>query len=78
MINPFKEDKDDLIKISNGKKCASVDIANAKQIGQDALSAAQEMGSSSVRSVKLQTFVDKAKKPQSRVQKSKKVDEEKK
>ena len=76
IINPFKEAKDDLINISNGKRCASTDIANAKQIGQDALSAAQEMGSLSVKLVKLQTFVDKVKKPQSLVQKSKKVYEE--
>ena len=44
MINPVKVAKDDLINISNGNKSASVDIANAKQIGQDAFSAAQEMG----------------------------------
>ena len=76
MINPFREPKDDLINISNGKKCASTDIANAKQIGQEALSEAQEMGSSSVKAVKLQTFVDKMKQHQSLVQKSKKVYEE--
>ena len=76
MINPFKEAKYDLINISNGKRCASIDIANSKQIGQEALSAAQEMGSRSVKLVKLQTFVDKVKKPQSLVQKSKKVYEE--
>ena len=55
VLNPFMEAKDDLINISNGKKCASIDIDNAKQVGQDALSAAQEMGSSSAKSVKLQT-----------------------
>ena len=73
MINPFTEAKDDLVNISNGKMCASNDLANAKQIGQDALSAAQVMGSSSVKSVKLQTFVDKVIKPHSLVQESKKL-----
>ena len=37
-------------------------LVNAKQIGKDALSAAQKMGPISVKSVKLETFVGKVKK----------------
>ena len=43
LIIPFTSSSSDLLNIATGEKCASLDVLEAKEKGQEALSRAEEM-----------------------------------
>lgn len=73
MINPFREDVQELggiINISTGLKCDSLDIIQAQSKGIAALKEAADRKSDKIPVVKIKTFATKEKKPQSKVLKA--------
>ena len=59
MINPFSTTSSDLINITTGEKCKSLDLLGAKEKGLAALAQAKQKQSPKVASVHLQTFEEK-------------------
>ena len=63
LINPFISSSFDLLNIATGDKCVSLDLLEAKEKGQEALSRAEETLNTTVTPVRLQTFHEKRQKP---------------
>ena len=59
LINSFTLSSSDLLNITTGEKCASLDLLEAKEKGQEALSKAEETLNTTVTPVCLQIFHEK-------------------
>ena len=53
LINPFISSSSDLLNIATGEKCVSLDLLEAKEKGQEALSRAEETLNATVTPVRL-------------------------
>ena len=59
LFNQFTSSSSDLLNIATGEKCSSLDLLEAKEKRQEALSRAEEMLNTTVTPVYLQTLHEK-------------------